>query len=164
MSYGIQEREMILGPKILETAMLAALFLAMASCGSTSDEIRTTAPAAQTTSSFFSGVHAGGIDNGRIYLEIRLPADRSGNKELKEKAREEFLQKALKAEGKTLEDVTAELEPDGYGGEIIPDKYLDSSVIEAATPLKIDQPLKVRTVDGVIPALVAKYEIHYSQA
>jgi hypothetical protein len=118
----------------------------------------------QPASAFFSTVVPGGIDHERIYLAIPLSSDRSGSREQKQQSREAFFKKAAPGMDKWSQEVPVDLRAEGYGGNIIPDRYVDLKHIEASTTYKIGQSLKMRTSDGVVPIRIAKFEIHFSYA
>ena len=120
-------------------------------------------PAAATPSAFFSTVVPGGIANGKIYLAIPLLTDQSHTREEKEHGREAFFRKAV-----PLTEKWSERGPDssdeGYGGDVIPDQYLDRNYIEASTAYKIGQSLSIRTRESIVPIRITRHEIHFSFA
>lgn len=108
---------------------------------------------AAPVSAFFSTVVAGGIHEGRIYLAIPLLADR-----------EAFFKKAVPEMDKWSKEAPLDSQKEGYGGNIIPDRYVDVKTVEAGTAYKVGQSLRLRTSEGVVPVRIAKYEIHFSYA
>jgi hypothetical protein len=118
----------------------------------------------QPSSAFFSTAMPGGIHQGRIYLAIPLLTDQSGTREQKRETREAFFKKAVPGMEKWSESAPVDSRKEGYGGDIIPDQYLDLKYVEASTPYKIGQSLKMRTTEGVVPIRIGKYEIHHSYA
>ena len=118
----------------------------------------------QPASAFFSTVVPGAIDHGRIYLSIPLLSDKSGTREQKQQLRDAFFKKVVPEIDKWSQEVPVDLRVEGYGGNIIPDRYVDLKYIEASTTYKIGQSLKMLTSNGVVPIRIAKFEIHFSYA
>ena len=128
-----------------------ALVLAVSSCQHTKDDETIRLP----VSPFFATVVPGGIHEGRIYLAIPLLAPQD---------REAFFKKAVPGMDKWSHESPVDSRNEGYGGDIIPDRYLDLKYIEAGTVYKVGQSLRVRTTQGVIPVRIVKYEVHFSYA
>src|SRR5262245_23071390 len=136
--------------------------LAISSCNR--HEPKHTESSAQPAAAFFPTVVPGGIDGGRIYLAIPLLGDESRGKEEKQKAKEAFFDKAVPKMEKWSQDVPIESLPEGYGGSIIPDRFVDLKYVEANTNYKVGQSLKMRMSGGVVPIRIVKHEIHFAFA
>lgn len=139
----------------LKAGVLAIVLLGIAACSGSGGDSR---------AAFFATVVPGAIEDGRIYLQMPLLADQSGTRDQREEARDAFFKKAVPGMERWTKEVPLESRKEGYGGDIIPDPYLDLKFIEASTPYKIGQVLRVRTIEGVVPVRLAKFEIHFHYA
>jgi hypothetical protein len=127
-------------------------------------ERRASSPqAGPPTIRFFSDILPGGIEDGRIYLQIPTVAERGHVGDEALKIRESFFEAAVPGMQKWGEEHFASPEGGGYGGLIVPDKYLDRKYIAASAAYPIGQVLQLRTSDGVFPVRIARHEIHYGE-